>query len=89
MKKALKIYWPYLILAAFVVVAVIGWFVLPAEVAVRTTDTTLPKLIALLVPVALSAWGSSMTAVAKRRWAGVVVLVVAAVIDVMLFAWNL
>lgn len=88
--KKLKVYWPFLPLLLFVVAGIVGWFVLPAELVMQSGgETTVPKLVGLLVPVALSALGGSFVAVEKRRWAGVVVLIVAAAAEILLFVWNL
>lgn len=86
--KKLKVYWPFLPLLVFVLAGIVGWFVLPAEVAIRS-GAVLPKLMALLVPVALGAFGGSLAAREKTRWAGVAVVVLTAVLEIMLFAWNL
>ena len=86
--KKWKVYWPFLPLVIFVILGIVGWLVLPAELTVRG-DGTLPKLMALLVPVALGALGGSLAAREKTRWAGVAVIVLTAVLEIMLFAWNL
>ena len=86
--KKWKIYWPFLPLAIFVIAGIVGWFVLPAELTIRNGNA-LPKLMALLGPVALGAFGSSLAARSKTRWAGVAVIVLTAVLEIMLFAWNL
>jgi len=86
--KKLKIYWPFLPVLIFVVAGIVGWFVLPAELVLRTGGA-LPKLFGLLGPVALGAFGGSLGAREKTRWAGVAVIVIAAVLEIMLFAWNL
>lgn len=86
--KKLKVYWPYLPFLIFVLAGVVGWFVLPGELTIRG-DGDLPKLLALLGPVALGAFGGSLGARDKTRWAGVAVIVFAAVLEIMLFAWNL
>ena len=87
MKQKWKIYWPYYVLLLFVLAGIVGWFVLPAELVIRS-GSTMPKLIGLLGPVAMAALGGSLTAREKTRWAGAVVLVLAAVLEIMLFAWN-
>lgn len=86
--KKLKVYWPYLPFLIFVLVGVVGWFVLPGELTIRNGNA-LPKLLALLAPVALGAFGGSLGARDKTRWAGVAVIVFAAALEIMLFAWNL
>lgn len=85
--KKLKVYWPFLPFLIFIVAGVVGWFVLPAELTIRSGS--MPKLLALLGPVALGAFGGSLAARDKTRWAGVAVIVFAAVLEIMLFAWNL
>ena len=87
MKQKWKVYWPYYVLLVFVLVGIVGWFVLPAELMIRDGGG-LPKLLGLLVPVAMAALGGSLAAREKTRWAGAVVLVIAAVLEIMLFAWN-
>lgn len=91
MKKSWKIYWPYFLLIPFVAAGIIGWFLLPAELAVQAgSGGTMPKLAGLLAPLALAALGSSQACFeGKRRAAGVVILIVAAVAEVLLFIWNL
>lgn len=86
--KKLKIYWPFLPFLILTAAGIVGWFVLPAELALRTGGV-LPKLFGLLGPVALGAFGGSLAAREKTRWAGAVIIVVAAVLEIMLFAWNL
>ena len=86
--KKLKVYWPFLPFIVLVLAGVIGWFVLPAELVINDGGG-LPKLMALLGPVALGALGGSLAAREKTRWAGAVVIVIAAVLEIMLFAWNL
>ena len=88
--KKLKVYWPFLPFLILVAAGVVGWFVLPAELILRTAlGGTLPKLFGLLGPVALGAFGGSLAAREKTRWAGVAIIVIAAVTEIMLFAWNL
>lgn len=86
--KKLKIYWPFLPFLILIAAGIVGWFVLPAELVLRTGGA-LPKLFGLLGPVALGAFGGSLAAREKTRWAGAVIIVVAAVLEIMLFAWNL
>lgn len=88
MKQTWKIYWPYYVLILFVLAGIVGWFVLPAELVIRDGGG-MPKLIGLLGPVAMAALGGSLAAREKTRWAGVAVLVLAAVLEIMLFVWNL
>ncbi len=88
MKQTWKIYWPYYVLILFVLAGIVGWFVLPADLMIRG-GRGLPKLIGLLGPVAMAALGGSLAAREKTRWAGAVVIVIAAVLEIMLFAWNL
>lgn len=85
--KKWKVYWPFLPFLILVAAGIAGWFILPAELSLRTG--TLPKLVALLGPVALGAFGGSLAAREKTRWAGAVVIVIAVVTEIMLFAWNL
>ncbi len=85
--KQWKIYWPWLPFLVFLAAGVVGWFVLPEELTVR--GSTMPKLLALLGPVALGAFGGSLAARDKTRWAGAAVIVFTAVLEIMLFAWNL
>lgn len=86
--KKWKLYWPYYVLLVFVLAGIVGWFVLPAELMIRS-GSGVPKLIGLLLPIAMAALGGSLAARGKTRWAGVAVIVFAAVLEVMLFAWNL
>lgn len=86
--KKLKVYWPFLPFLIFVAAGVVGWFVLPPELTIRG-DGSMPRLLALLMPVALGAFGGSLAAREKTRWAGAAVIVIAAVLEIMLFAWNL
>ena len=86
--KKWKLYWPYYVLILFVLIGIVGWFVLPAELMVRG-EGGMPKLMGLLVPVAMAALGGSLAVREKTRWAGAVVIVIAAVLEIMLFAWNL
>ncbi len=91
MKFSWKVYWPYFLLIPFVIAAVVGWFVLPAELVMSDrSDGTMPKLVGLLVPVALAALGSSQACLAgRRRAAGGMILLIAVIAAVLLFAWNL
>lgn len=86
--KKWKIYWPFLPFLILVVVGIVGWFVLPAELVIRS-DGSMHKLVGLLCPVAIGAFGGSLAAREKTRWAGAVVIVIAVVTEIMLFAWNL
>ena len=88
--KKWKIYWPYLLLIPFVAAGIAGWFVLPEMLLVNTDGTSMPKLIGLLIPVALSALGASRVCLSgKNRSAGAIILVLVVVAEVLLFAWNL
>ena len=88
--KKLKIYWPYLLLIPFVIAGIVGWFVLPETVVLNTDGTSMPKLFGLLIPVAVSALGASRVCLeGKNRGAGAIILVLAAVAEVLLYAWNL
>ena len=87
--KKWKVYWPFLPFLILVAAGIAGWFVLPAELILRTEGSALPKLLGLLGPVALGAFGGSLAAREKTRWAGAVVIVIAFVTELMLFAWNL
>ena len=91
MKKLLKVYWPFLLLLPFVIAGIVGWFVLPAELVIRGgSGSGLPRLIGLLVPVALAALGGSQACLkGNRRMAGILILVIAAIAEVLLFVWNL
>ena len=86
--KKWKIYWPFLPFLILIAAGIVGWFVLPAELVIRT-GSSLPKLVGLLCPVAVGAFGGSLAAREKTRWAGAVVIVIAVVTEIMLFAWNL
>ena len=86
--KKLKVYWPFLPFLVLLVSGVVGWLVLPEEMVLRN-GSVMPKLLALLAPVALGAFGGSLAAREKTRWAGAVVIVIALVLEIMLFAWNL
>ena len=87
--KKWKVYWPFLPFLLLVAAGILGWFILPAELVLRTEGSNLPKLLGLLWPVALGALGGSLAAREKTRWAGAVVIVIAVVTEIMLFAWNL
>ena len=95
MRRKLRENWPYLLLIPFVAAAVAGWFLLPDMVVVQRgvdgqPSRLMPKLLAVLVPVALAALGSSQVCLTgKRRTTGAVVLVVAVLVTVLLFVWNL
>lgn len=91
MKRAMKIYWPYFLLIPFVLAGIAGWFLLPAELRMQAGgEAVTPKLLGLLVPVALAALGGSQACLAgKRRAAGIIILVIAAVAEILLFIWNL
>ena len=86
--KKLKVYWPFLPFLILLAAGVVGWFVLPSELTLNNGGA-MPKLLALLGPVALGAFGGSLAAREKTRWAGAVVIVIAVVLEIMLFAWNL
>lgn len=86
--KKLKVYWPFLPLLILLAAGAVGWFVLPAELLIGDGGA-MPRLLALLGPVALGAFGGSLAAREKTRWAGAVVIVIAVVLEIMLFAWNL
>lgn len=87
--------WPWLLVIPFLAASTAGWFLLPDELVVQVgadgqPSNMLPKLVGLLVPVALAAFGGSRVCKgAKHRPAGILVLAVAAVVEVLLFAWNL
>lgn len=85
--KKLKLYWPFLPFAILVMAGIVGWFLLPAELTVG--GGALPKLFGLLAPVAVGAFGGSLAAREKTRWAGAVVIVLAIVMEILLFARNL
>lgn len=89
--KKLKVYWPFLPLILFVIAAVAGWFLLPAELKLADgAGNTVPKLVGLLAPVAISALaGSQMCFPGKRRAAGIILLVLAAVMTLLVFTRNL
>ena len=88
--KTLKVYWPYLLLIPFVAAGIVGWFVLPETLLVNTDGTVMPKLVGLLIPVAVSTFGASRVCLGgKNRSAGALLLVLAVVAEVLLFAWNL
>ena len=88
--KKLKVYWPYLLLIPFVIAGIVGWFLLPETVVLNTDGTAMPRLFGLLIPVAVSALGASRVCLeGKNRAAGAIILVLAAVAEVLLFAWNL
>lgn len=86
--KDWKLYWPFAVLLAFVLAGIVGWFLLPAELALRSGGGV-PKLVGLLMPVALAALGGSLAARERTRWAGAAVLILAAALEIMLFVWNL
>lgn len=87
--KKWKVYWPFLPFLILLAAGIAGWFLLPAELSLGAEKGSLPKLIGLLGPVALGAFGGSLAAREKTRWAGAVVVVIAVVTEIMLFAWNL
>ena len=86
--KKLKLYWPFLPLAALVAAGIVGWFLLPGELTMGG-GAAVPKLFGLLAPVAVCAFGGSLAARDKTRWAGAVVIVIALVMEIILFARNL
>ena len=86
--KKLKVYWPFLPVLVLLLAGVVGWFVLPAELALKNSGS-MPKLLGLLAPVAVGAFGGSLAAREKTRWAGAVVIVIAVVMEILLFVWNL
>ena len=85
--KKLEVYWPFLPFVVLVIAGIVGWFVLPAEL-VMNGKGSLPKLFGLLAPVAVGAFGGSLAAREKTRWAGAVVIIIALVMEILLFAWN-
>lgn len=95
MRESFRKNWPWLLVIPFLAAAVAGWFLLPAELVVQVgrdgrPSNMLPKLVGVLIPVALSAFGGSRVCKgAKYRPAGILILVVAAVVEVLLFVWNL
>jgi len=91
-KMYFMIYLPCVLMLLFYAVALIGFMVFPNnEVIVRLPNmTSMNKMAAMLVPIALSTVGGALMATNKKtRPAGMVVMVFAAIIDVMLFTWNL
>ena len=86
--KKLKVYWPFLPFVVLVLAGSAGWFVLPAELTMASGGS-MPRLLGLLAPVAVGAFGGSLAAREKTRWAGAVVIVIAVVMEILLFAWNL
>lgn len=86
--KKLKLYWPFLPLAVLVLAGIAGWFVLPAELSVGGGNA-MPRLFGLLAPVAVGAFGGSLAARQKTRWAGAVVIIIALVMEILLFVRNL
>ena len=85
--KRFKVYWPFLPFVVLVLAGIVGWFVLPGELTMGSGGT-LPKLFGLLAPVAVGAFGGSLAAREKTRWAGAVVIIIAVVMEILLFVWN-
>ena len=85
--KRLKIYWPFLPFVVLVLAGIVGWLVLPAELAMGSGSV--PRLFGLLAPVAVGAFGGSLAAREKTRWAGAVVIIIALVMEILLFVRNL
>lgn len=85
--KRFKVYWPFLPFVVLVLAGIAGWFVLPGELTLGSGGT-LPKLFGLLAPVAVGAFGGSLAAREKTRWAGAVVIIIAVVMEILLFVWN-
>ena len=85
--KKLKVYWPFLPFALLAIAGIAGWFVLPAELAMGSGSV--PRLFGLLAPVAVGAFGGSLAAREKTRWAGAVVIIIALVMEILLFVRNL
>ena len=86
--KKLKVYWPFLPFVVLVLAGIAGWFLLPAELTTGG-EGTLPRFIGLLAPVAMGAFGGSLAAREKTRWAGVVISILALVMEILLFVRNL
>ena len=86
--KKLKVYWPFLPVLVLLLAGVVGWFVLPSELTVNNSGS-MPKLVGLLAPVAVGAFSGSLAAREKTRWAGAVVAIIAVVMEILLFVWNL
>ena len=86
--KKLKVYWPFLPFLILLIAGIVGWFVLPGELSIRSGGS-MPKLLGLLAPLAVGSFGGSLAAREKTRWAGAVVIVIAVVMEILLFAWNL
>ena len=91
-KMYFMIYLPCVLMLLFYAVALTGFMIFPNnEVIVHLPTTrTMSKMVAMLVPIALSTVGGALMATNKKsRPAGMVIMVFAAIIDVLLFTWNL
>ena len=89
-------FWPFLLVIPLAVASAVGWFALPDELIVQIgadgqPSNTMPKLLGLLLPVALGAIGAgtaSSTAEEKHP-AGFITLAAAAFVVGATFFWNL
>ena len=79
--------------AATVILAAVGWFLLPERVGMQLglsgqLQNYMPKPLALLVPVGLSAVGAGLSAAETRRTAGLVLSLVAPALLAVMFVMN-
>lgn len=76
-----------------IAVGIIGWFILPDVVAVQigfdgNVSNTLPKLVAILVPVALSVAGFIMNLKSDEESKGTVLSIIGLVVIVFITVFN-
>lgn len=90
-KMYFMIYLPCVLMLIFYAVAIIGFLVFPNnEVIVHLPNTnSMSKMVAMLVPILLSTFGGAFMTMKKARSVGMLFMVLAAVVDVLLFTWNL
>lgn len=91
-----KRFWPFLFIIPVVIAAIAGWFLLPNSLVVQVKmsgepSKSVPKIIGLLVPVAAAILGASFASSGKaeQRPRGFIILALAAVVLVGIFAFNL
>lgn len=91
-KMYFMIYLPCVLMLIFYGVAIAGFLIFPNnEVIVHLPNTSsMSKMVAMLVPIALSTVGGALMATSRKsRPAGMIFMILAAVVDVLLFTWNL
>jgi len=79
--------------AATVFIGLVGWFILPTTVAVQIgldgkISNTLPKLFALLIPVALSVFGYLLNKT-NNQYKGIIVSIISVLIAIFTIGINI